>query len=77
MSQYKNVFREINENNTEIIFDAQSLAGELEGSRWGKWGGYAGPSNDIDNAVALGQAQQPGLDDYADGIDTLKFLLEL
>ncbi|GEC72763.1 Starch-binding associating with outer membrane [Flavobacterium flevense] len=50
LSQYKNVFREINENNTEIIFDAQSLAGDQEGSRWGKWGGYAGPSNDIANA---------------------------
>ena len=50
LSQYKNVFREINENNTEIIFDAQSIAGELEGSRWGKWGGYAGAQNSIDNA---------------------------
>ncbi len=50
LSQYKNVFREINENNTEIIFDAQSIAGDQEGSRWGKWGGYSGPTNAIDDA---------------------------
>ncbi len=50
VSQYKNVFREINENNTEIIFDAQSIAGEQEGSRWGKWGGFSGLTNEIDDA---------------------------
>ena len=50
LSSYKNVFREINENNTEIVFDAQAIAGPQEGSRWGKWGGIPGPSNDIDNA---------------------------
>ena len=29
---------------------------------------------DIDGAIALGSAQQPSLWDYADGIDTLRFL---
>ncbi|WP_190808610.1 acyl-CoA reductase [Flagellimonas sp. S3867] len=29
------------------------------------------------NEVAFGQTQKPQLDDYADGIDTMKFLLEL
>jgi len=29
------------------------------------------------NTVALGQAQHPALDDYADGVDTLQFLIEL
>jgi hypothetical protein len=29
------------------------------------------------NTVALGQAQHPALNDYADGIDTLQFLIEL
>jgi hypothetical protein len=29
------------------------------------------------NTVALGQAQHPTLNDYADGIDTLQFLIEL
>ena len=30
-----------------------------------------------ESAIPFGQAQQPGLTDYADGIDTLKFLLSL
>lgn len=29
------------------------------------------------NTVALGQAQHPALSDYADGVDTLQFLIEL
>jgi hypothetical protein len=29
------------------------------------------------NTVALGQAQHPALNDYADGLDTLQFLIEL
>ena len=29
---------------------------------------------DIDGAIVLGSAQQPSLWDYADGIDTLRFL---
>lgn len=32
---------------------------------------------DIPNAFKLGQAQQPELWDYADGVDTVQFLLEL
>jgi hypothetical protein len=31
----------------------------------------------IENALPLGSAQKPGLSDYADGVDTLKFLIEL
>lgn len=31
-------------------------------------------SNVIDNAVQFGQTQQPQLTDYADGVDTMKFL---
>ena len=30
---------------------------------------------DIENVVAFGQAQQPQLSDYADGVDTMKFLV--
>jgi hypothetical protein len=30
-----------------------------------------------ENAVAFGKSQQPGLFDYADGIDTMEFLLGL
>ena len=30
---------------------------------------------DIENAVAFGEAQQPQLNDYADGVDTMKFLV--
>ena len=30
----------------------------------------------ITGAVPFGQAQQPGLDDYADGVDTVEFLLK-
>ena len=34
--------------------------------------------NDIHpRRVGLGEAQNPQLDDYADGIDTLQFLVEL
>ena len=34
--------------------------------------------NDIHpRRVGLGEAQNPGLDDYADGVDTLQFLVEL
>jgi hypothetical protein len=29
------------------------------------------------NTLAFGQAQSPSLDDYADGVDTIKFLMEL
>jgi len=29
------------------------------------------------NTVALGQTQSPGLEDYADGVDTLQFLVDL
>jgi hypothetical protein len=31
----------------------------------------------IENRVAFGNSQKPGLDDYADGVDTMKFLLEI
>ncbi|MBT8196134.1 MAG: acyl-CoA reductase, partial [Bacteroidia bacterium] len=34
-------------------------------------------SETIANPVALGASQEPGLSDYADGVDTLKFLQEL
>ncbi len=34
-------------------------------------------SDKIDNRINLGESQQPELWDYADGIDTLKFLLNL
>jgi hypothetical protein len=35
-------------------------------------------SNDlIENSVAFGQTQQPNLWDYADGIDTIQFLIDL
>ncbi len=32
---------------------------------------------DIENAVKSGQAQSPRVDDYADGVDTMRFLAEL
>ena len=32
---------------------------------------------EVPNAVPLGQAQYPALNDYADGVDTMKFLLSL
>ena len=53
LNSYPKVFSEINENNSEIVFDAQSIAGILEGSRWGKWGGYGATPDTrkiIDNA---------------------------
>ncbi|MGX1930338.1 acyl-CoA reductase [Flagellimonas sp. 2504JD4-2] len=31
----------------------------------------------FDNEIAFGRTQKPKLDDYADGVDTMKFLLEL
>ena len=34
-------------------------------------------SNKIENALALGSSQKPALYEYADGFDTLRFLLEL
>lgn len=34
-------------------------------------------STEINGAIAFGQAQCPGLNDYADGVDTMKFLLDL
>ncbi|WP_422861259.1 acyl-CoA reductase [Flagellimonas sp. W118] len=35
-------------------------------------------SNDMfENEIAFGETQKPKLDDYADGVDTMKFLLEL
>jgi hypothetical protein len=34
-------------------------------------------SSDIKNALPFGTAQRPGLADYADGVDTMKFLTEL
>jgi len=33
--------------------------------------------NDIENAVKPGQAQSPRIDEYADAVDTMKFLAEL
>ena len=37
-----------------------------------------GPANlEIENAVAFGQAQEPGLSDYADSVDTMLFLSQL
>ena len=32
---------------------------------------------EVPNAVPLGKAQYPALNDYADGVDTMKFLLSL
>lgn len=34
-------------------------------------------SSDIKNAILFGKAQCPGLADYADGIDTMKFLMKI
>jgi hypothetical protein len=31
---------------------------------------------EIDNLIPFGQSQHPALDDYADGVDTIQFLLE-
>jgi hypothetical protein len=31
----------------------------------------------FDRSIAFGEAQRPALNDYADGIDTLKFLIAL
>lgn len=31
----------------------------------------------VENQVNFGQTQRPGLNDYADGIDTMEFLLKL
>ncbi|MEZ5198501.1 MAG: hypothetical protein R2764_19580 [Bacteroidales bacterium] len=32
---------------------------------------------EVENSIPLGRAQNPELWDYADGVDTLQFLLEL
>ncbi|WNJ20642.1 RagB/SusD family nutrient uptake outer membrane protein [Pontibacter sp. G13] len=50
LDDYPSIFSEINENNAEIVFDVQAIAGPQEGTRWGKWGGWDGPQNDIDFA---------------------------
>jgi len=34
-------------------------------------------SNSLENSVNFGETQQPSLNDYADGVDTLKFLTNL
>ena len=34
-------------------------------------------NTNLPDAIAFGQSQQPGLSDYADGVDTLDFLLKL
>ena len=34
-------------------------------------------SSDINNSIPFGKAQCPALTDYADGVDTMKFLVEL
>lgn len=57
LSPYKEVFFENNERNDEIIFDAQALPGNEEGSRWGKWGGYSGNQNVFD-AAGFGAPRQ-------------------
>ncbi|WP_298238537.1 RagB/SusD family nutrient uptake outer membrane protein [uncultured Algibacter sp.] len=59
LDQYEEVFRETKENNKEIIFDAQTIAGELEGNRWGKWGGYAGNNAGVVNAIDNAGFKQP------------------
>ena len=47
LANYPSIFSERNENNAEIVFDAQAIAGPQEGVRAGKWGGYGGPSNNF------------------------------
>jgi hypothetical protein len=34
-------------------------------------------NTELSNAIPFGKAQQPELDDYADGVDTLAFLEKL
>lgn len=56
--------------------DIENLNKELE-SRSDQIQCIVSKSDKIINSISLGQSQQPELWDYADGIDTLKFLLDL
>jgi len=64
------VFSAISQLNYSFYSDAESVKAVLNGN------------NDVQcivghGNVAFGQAQQPGLFDYADGVDTMQFLLTL
>ncbi len=62
------IFSPISQLNYEYYSSAEELAGRLQ------------QHEDVQcvvarNVIPFGQAQQPGLTDYADGVDTLQFLL--
>jgi len=64
------IFSPISQLNYEYYSSAEELAGRLQ------------QHEDVQcvvarNVIPFGQAQQPGLTDYADGVDTLQFLLGL
>ncbi|HKR04994.1 MAG TPA: acyl-CoA reductase [Bacteroidia bacterium] len=59
--------------NYEFYDDTQSLKKELDDQKE-KIQCIVSNHNEIENAIPFGKAQQPELWDYADGVDTLKFL---
>lgn len=52
---YAAIFSELNENNEEIIFDAQAVAGSEDGMRWGRWGGFGAGSRNVQQFEDAGQ----------------------
>ncbi len=57
-------YSDIEDLNRKLMLDANSIQCIVSSSK------------EISNSIGLGQSQQPQLWDYADGIDTLDFLLE-
>lgn len=62
-----------------LFYETYPSLGELQGrlaSLSGQLQCVVGPDT-LDGAIPFGQAQQPALDAYADGVDTLAFLQEI
>lgn len=70
LTENSSPFSPVSQVHYEYYTDKNAVLAELEGN------------NDIQcvvghDAIPFGQAQHPGLTDYADGVDTLRFLLDL
>lgn len=70
LHENKNFFSPISQLNYEFYTDAQEVAASLKDQEDIQC--VVGPGH-----LPFGQAQEPALTDYADGVDTLQFLLKL
>lgn len=76
MRENKNLGSPVAVINYEFYDNLESLKQELN-SVEEKIQCIVSSEKSIENCVEFGQSQKPGLGDYADGVDTMRFLLEL